>query len=89
MKPPVYLKLFDKAVAAITSAVEIYNKPGFLYRDSDFKAAKKYHDLRKKLADDTKLYRLRLLDPSNPKGIKKPFYSTNVLVFFDKHYTQK
>lgn len=58
-------------------------------RYSDFKAAKKYHDLRKKLAGDTKLYRLRLLDPSNPKGIKKPFYSTNVLAFFDKHYTQK
>lgn len=55
----------------------------------DFKAAKKYQDLRKVVAGDTKLYRLRLLDPSNPKGIKKPFYSTNVLAFFDKHYTQK
>jgi hypothetical protein len=58
-------------------------------RYSNFKASQKYHDLRKQLADDTKLYRLRLLDPSNPKGIKKPFYSTNVLAFFDKHYTQK
>lgn len=58
-------------------------------RYSDFKAAQKYHDLRKQVADDKTLYRLRLLDPSNPKGIKKPFYSTNVLAFFDKHYTQK
>ncbi|MGH8830019.1 MAG: DUF3644 domain-containing protein [Polaromonas sp.] len=58
-------------------------------RYSDFKVTKKYHDLRKKLADDTKLFRLRLLDPANPKGIKKPFYSTNVLAFFDKHYTAR
>jgi hypothetical protein len=36
MKPPIYLKLFDKSVAAITAAVEIYNKPGFQYRDETF-----------------------------------------------------
>jgi Protein of unknown function (DUF3644) len=58
-------------------------------RYSDFKVAQKYHDLRKTVAEDTKLYRSRLLDPSNPKGIKKPFYSPNVIAFFDKHYTQK
>jgi hypothetical protein len=58
-------------------------------RYSDFKASEKYHDLRKILAEDPKMYRLRLLDPTNPKGIKKPFYSTNVLAFFDRHYTQK
>lgn len=58
-------------------------------RYSDFKVTKKYHDLRGVVAGDAKLYRLRLLDPTNPKGIKKPFYSTNVLAFFDKHYTLK
>lgn len=58
-------------------------------RYSDFKVAKRYHELRKVLAGDSKLYRLRLLDPMNPKGIKKPFYSTNVLAFFDQHYTPK
>ena len=58
-------------------------------RYSDFKVTQKYHDLRKVLAADAKLYRLRLLDPTNPKGIKKPFYSTNVLAFFDKHYVLK
>jgi hypothetical protein len=36
MKPPIYAKLVDKAVAAITSAVEVYNKPGFQYRDETF-----------------------------------------------------
>lgn len=58
-------------------------------RYSDFKVAKKYHELRKIVAEDAKLFRLRLLDPTNPKGLKKPFYSTNVLTFFDKHYTLK
>ena len=36
MKLPIFHKLFDKAAAAITSAVEIYNKPGFRYRDETF-----------------------------------------------------
>ena len=36
MKPPIYFKLLDKAVAAISSAVELYNKPGFKYRDEAF-----------------------------------------------------
>jgi hypothetical protein len=36
MKPPIFVKLLEKAVAAITSAVEIYNKPGFRYRDETF-----------------------------------------------------
>jgi hypothetical protein len=58
-------------------------------RYSDFKVTQKYHDLRRVVAGDVKLFRLRLLDPTNPKGIKKPFYSTNVLAFFDKHYTLK
>lgn len=58
-------------------------------RYSDFKVVQKYHDLRRVLAEDSNLYRLRLLDPMNPRGIRKPFYSTNVLSFFDKHYTPK
>ena len=33
MKPPVYQKLFDKAAAATTSVVELYNEPGFGNRD--------------------------------------------------------
>lgn len=58
-------------------------------RYTDFSANQKYHDLRKTLSEQPKLLKLRLLDPSNPKGIKKPFYSSNVLAFFDKHYSKK
>lgn len=58
-------------------------------RYTDFSANQKYHGLRKVVADDSKLFKLRLLDPSNPKGIRKPFYSSNVFSIFDKHYTQK
>jgi len=58
-------------------------------RYTDFTANQRYHELRRVLANEPKLYKLRLLDPSNPKGIKKPFYSPNVLGFFDKHYSQK
>ena len=58
-------------------------------RYSNFKVAKKYHDLRKELVEDKNLFRQRLLDPANPKGAKKPFFSANVLAFFDKHYTLK
>jgi hypothetical protein len=56
-------------------------------RYTDFSANKKYQDLRKIIAGDNKLFKLRLLDPANPKGMKKPFYSPNVLSFFDQHYT--
>ncbi|MCF8152352.1 MAG: DUF3644 domain-containing protein [Sulfuritalea sp.] len=58
-------------------------------RYTDFSANQKYQDLRKVIAADLKVCKVRLLDPSNPKGIKKPFYSPNVLAFFDKHYTVK
>lgn len=58
-------------------------------RYSDFKVDRKYHALRKGISDDRKFCRVRLLDPSNPKGIKKPFFSTNALAFFDRHYTTK
>ena len=58
-------------------------------RYADFSANKKFQDLRKVIAGNNKLCKVRLLDPANPKGIKKPFYSPNVLSFFDKHYTSK
>jgi hypothetical protein len=55
-------------------------------RYSDFSANQKFQNHRKEIAKDPKLFKLRLLDPSNPKGIKKPFYGPNVLSYFDKHY---
>jgi hypothetical protein len=36
MRPSLHLRFVDKSVAAITAAVEIYNKPSFLYREETF-----------------------------------------------------
>lgn len=36
MRPPTHLRFVDKAAAAITSAVEVYNKPSFAYREETF-----------------------------------------------------
>ena len=36
MRPPAHLRFVEKAAAAITSAVEVYNKPGFAYREETF-----------------------------------------------------
>lgn len=36
MRPPLHSKFVDKAQAAITSAVEVYNKPSFAYREETF-----------------------------------------------------
>src|ERR1051325_4600308 len=36
MRPPIHKRFVDKANAAITAAVEIYNKPSFFYREETF-----------------------------------------------------
>jgi Protein of unknown function (DUF3644)/EC042_2821-lke REase len=36
MRPPLHQRFVDKAAAAITAAVEVYNKPGFAYREETF-----------------------------------------------------
>jgi hypothetical protein len=36
MRPPLHQRFVDKAAAAITSAVEVYNKPSFAYREETF-----------------------------------------------------
>lgn len=36
MRPPLHTKFLEKAQAAITSAVEVYNKPSFAYREETF-----------------------------------------------------
>jgi hypothetical protein len=55
-------------------------------RYTDFKANAKYHQLRKAVEANPKLCRERLLDPGNPSGIKKKFYSPNIIKEFDPHY---
>lgn len=53
----------------------------------DFKANRKYHDIRKKLATSPQFKRTRLLDLANPTGLRKDYYSPNIVKEFDKHYT--
>jgi len=58
-------------------------------RYKDFKVAKKYHDVRKKLEKDKRFGEVRFLDPGNPKSSKKPFFNSNILQELDKHFTKK
>lgn len=36
MRPPLHQRFVDKVAAAVTAAVEVYNKPAFTYRDETF-----------------------------------------------------
>lgn len=58
-------------------------------RYSDFKQNKNWNAQRNEIKNDAKLYRVRLLDPGNPKSAKKGFYSTNVFSYLDSYYTKK
>lgn len=58
-------------------------------RYSNFISNAKYHQERKTISVNPKLARIRLLDPANPKGIKKTYYSPNIVAEFDKLYTLK
>jgi hypothetical protein len=53
----------------------------------DFKAAQKYHDLRKKIATNPQYMKTRYLDPGNTKSSRKDFYNPNIIREFDKSYT--
>lgn len=58
-------------------------------RYSDFIQNKNWNAQRNEIKNDAKLYRVRLLDPGNPKSAKKDFYSTNVFSYLDSYYTKK
>jgi len=55
----------------------------------NFKLHNTFHQIRKNLNDDPRYTRVRLLDPSNPNGIKKTFHNPNILDEFDKVFTRK
>lgn len=55
-------------------------------RYSDFKLNQKYHNIRKPLTTDSRYCSIRYLDPDNPGGTKKFFFSPNIVRAFDKHY---
>ena len=55
-------------------------------RYRDFKVNQHYHNVRKRLQEDTRFAHTRLLDPSNPKSSKKPFFSPHIIGEFDKQF---
>lgn len=58
-------------------------------RYDDFRINQKYHTIRKPLRENKAYCWTRLLDPSNPRGSSKDFYSEEIIKEFDKHYTNK
>lgn len=58
-------------------------------RYEDFKVNSTYHNARKPLEDDLKYAMIRLLDPSNPSGVKKKYYSEAVLTKLDAIYKKR
>ncbi len=58
-------------------------------RYSKFVINNKYHSIRKNLASNPEYAKVRLLDPKNPNTSKKTYYSKNILLEFDKHYSKK
>lgn len=55
-------------------------------RFNDFKANRRYHEIRKKLEGDEKYAMERFLDPGNPKSARKMFFNPDILKQFDSHY---
>lgn len=58
-------------------------------RYSDFKINEAFHKLRKQLCEEHDFKRVKFLDHNRNKGIKKDYYSTNILQELDKYYTKK
>ena len=58
-------------------------------RYSDFIQNNDYHQIRKSYESDLKCAHIRFLDPDNPRGGKKVFYSEAIFTKLDKHYTKK
>ena len=56
-------------------------------RYSDFALNQRFQDIRKPLVTDSRYCKRRFLDPGKKNGTKKDFYSPNIIVEFDKHYT--
>lgn len=54
----------------------------------DFKLTKRFHETKKPCLQDKRYCIIRLLDPNNPEGLKKPFFNPNILEVFDNEYTK-
>ena len=58
-------------------------------RYCDFLQNERYHKLRQPLETDKRYSITRFLNPGNPKGGKKRFYSPNILSKFDGYYHRR
>jgi hypothetical protein len=58
-------------------------------RYSNFRPTKRFYALKKKLMTNQKFCHSRYLDPANPQGTKKDFYSEAIIKEFDKYYKIK
>ena len=58
-------------------------------RYSDFVQNNAYHAARKPLEEEARFCRVRYLDPSSGRGLKKRFYSPSILAAFDGIYRRK
>lgn len=58
-------------------------------RYNDFSTNNAFWKLKKQLESDEKLSGERYLDYEKKSGMKKRYYSSNILKEFDKHYTKK
>lgn len=56
---------------------------------SDFRSTQKFHQIKKKLMLNTKFCHSRYLDPANPKGTKKDFYSEAIIKEFGRYYKNR
>ena len=63
--------------------------PALKKRYSDFKQDGKFFKIKKDLEADSRFSAERFLDWNNKRGMKKRFYSPNILSEFDKYYTKK
>jgi len=54
----------------------------------NFKANKRFHEIKDECSEDQRYVKVRLLDPGNPKSSSKKFYNPNIFGVLDKHYTR-
>ena len=57
-------------------------------RYSDFKTNDAFHKIRRKLCEENDFKGIKYLDHNRNKGIKKDYYSTNILKELDKYYNK-
>lgn len=57
-------------------------------RYKDFAVDKKYHELRKRLRDDSRYGMIRQFYPGNPKSAKTCYFSHAIFDIFDKNYVK-